>query len=83
MFYPFFPSAADWAFRDVPYGYIKVWGTILIMLGFIVMLVPEQWQEKVTCWKEGSCPCERSIMDMDQNRVNDRRRNDHLSQDES
>ncbi|XP_072038677.1 solute carrier family 35 member F3-like [Amphiura filiformis] len=70
-------AAADWVFRDIPYGDIKVWGTILIILGFIIMLLPEPWQQKITCWKEGSCPCEKSIMNMDPaenwNRVEDSR----------
>ena len=35
----------------------------MIVAGFIIMLVPESVQQKVACWKEGQCPCERQKLD--------------------
>ena len=38
----------DYIFRSLPFGWFKVGGTLLIIGGFVIMLLPETWQE--ACW---------------------------------
>ncbi|XP_077990009.1 solute carrier family 35 member F4-like [Glandiceps talaboti] len=40
-------TVVDFIWRDVAFGYIKIIGTVLIIAGFILMLVPPSWQDKV------------------------------------
>ncbi|XP_071476845.1 solute carrier family 35 member F3-like isoform X1 [Diadema antillarum] len=40
-------AVVDLIFRDRAFGPWKIGGTVLIVGGFIIMLMPERWQEKV------------------------------------
>lgn len=50
-------AVIDSAFRSIHLGPLKIVGSLLIIGGFIVMLLPESWQVKAACWKEGEEPC--------------------------
>ena len=52
-FFPliYFLLVVDLIFRDLGFGPWKIGGTVLIVVGFLIMLLPEPWQEKVYCCK--------------------------------
>ncbi|XP_071483684.1 solute carrier family 35 member F4-like [Diadema antillarum] len=52
-------AVIDTAFRDIDLGALKIVGSLLIIGGFVIMLLPESWQMRVACWTEGSEPCRR------------------------
>ncbi|XP_041470973.1 putative thiamine transporter SLC35F3 [Lytechinus variegatus] len=52
-------AVIDTAFLDMELPPLKIVGALLIIGGFIIMLLPETWQTKVACWKEGDAPCRR------------------------
>lgn len=52
-------AVIDTAFGGVLLAPLKIVGALLIIGGFIIMLLPEAWQVKVACWKEGDPPCRR------------------------
>ncbi|XP_070534960.1 solute carrier family 35 member F4-like isoform X2 [Ptychodera flava] len=40
-------AVVDYIWRDSFYDYIKIIGTVLIIAGFLLMLIPPSWQDKV------------------------------------
>ncbi|XP_030829888.1 putative thiamine transporter SLC35F3 [Strongylocentrotus purpuratus] len=52
-------AVIDTAFGGVLLAPLKIVGALLIIGGFVIMLLPEAWQVKVACWKEGDPPCRR------------------------
>ncbi|XP_071958627.1 solute carrier family 35 member F4-like isoform X2 [Antedon mediterranea] len=48
-------AVADLVFRDDAFGWIKIGGTVLIVGGFILMILPESLQEKLACFNVESC----------------------------
>ncbi|XP_033629308.1 solute carrier family 35 member F4-like [Asterias rubens] len=52
-------AVVDLVFRGTNFSNFKIGGSVLVIVGFLVMLIPERWQQKVACWTEGSCPWER------------------------
>ncbi|XP_041452607.1 putative thiamine transporter SLC35F3 isoform X1 [Lytechinus variegatus] len=44
-------AVVDLIFRGRGFGSWKIGGTILIVFGFLIMLMPERWQEKAYCCK--------------------------------
>ncbi|XP_072045616.1 solute carrier family 35 member F3-like [Amphiura filiformis] len=41
-------AVVDFLFRNIAFGAFKIGGTIFIIFGFVIMLMPERWQE--LCW---------------------------------
>ncbi|XP_033108322.1 solute carrier family 35 member F4-like isoform X3 [Anneissia japonica] len=48
-------AVADLLFRDDPFGLWKIGGTVLIVGGFVLMILPESFQAKFACWSDEDC----------------------------
>ncbi|PIK55748.1 putative thiamine transporter SLC35F3 isoform X2 [Apostichopus japonicus] len=51
-------AVVDLVFRDNPFGPYKIGGTACIILGFLIMLMPEKWQEMASCCYVRRVPAE-------------------------
>lgn len=49
-----FSAVVDLIFRGRGFGPWKIGGTVLIVFGFLIMLMPERWQEKAYCCKSSN-----------------------------
>ncbi|XP_022079306.1 putative thiamine transporter SLC35F3 [Acanthaster planci] len=52
-------AVVDLIFRGKDFSNFKIGGSVLVIVGFLIMLIPENIQQKAACWTEGSCPWER------------------------
>ncbi|XP_038049255.1 putative thiamine transporter SLC35F3 [Patiria miniata] len=52
-------AVVDLLFRGKNFSNFKIGGSVLVVVGFLIMLMPETLQAKAACWTEGSCPWER------------------------
>ncbi|PIK45158.1 putative histone deacetylase 6 isoform X1 [Apostichopus japonicus] len=51
-------AVVDLIFRDNSFGPYKIGGTACIILGFLIMLMPEKWQEMASCCYVRTVPAE-------------------------
>lgn len=51
-------AVVDVVFRDSDFGPYKIGGSACIILGFLIMLMPDKWQERAACWYVRRVPTE-------------------------